>query len=104
MLFVCSAKPTDLKNAICYNAIYQMEDDMTKAMRRALEKAANRERGNICPIPGVWANAEQMLIEAMDRRGYIAWDDPEGHTLNGGSYIHHGAPRISEAGRRALGG
>lgn len=30
MLFVCSAKLTDLKTAICYNAIYQIpEDEMT---------------------------------------------------------------------------
>jgi len=75
---------------------------MTPAMKKALERAAKRERGNICPIVGVWANAEQKLIEAMDRRGYIVWDDPVGHTINGGTYIHHGAPRISPLGFAAI--
>ena len=66
---------------------------MTPAMRRALERAAKRERGNICPIVGCWANAETMLIKAMDRRGYIAWD--------GGDAIC-GVPRISAVGRAAI--
>lgn len=75
---------------------------MTSAMRRALENAARRERGNICPIFGCWANAQQMLIEAMDRRGYIVWDKPEGYEIGGKTF--YGAPLISEAGRRAVSG
>ena len=75
---------------------------MTPAMRRALERAAKRERGNICPIVGCWANAETMLIKAMDRRGYIAWDHPEGFRYGDGDAVHHGAPRISAVGRAAI--
>ena len=73
---------------------------MTPAMKRALTKAASRERGNICPIVGAWANAAEMLIEAMDRRGYIVWDKPEGYEIGG--KIFRGAPRISEVGRKAI--
>lgn len=73
---------------------------MTPAMLRALMKAASRERHNICPIRGVWANAETMLIDAMDKRGFIAWD---GGGKQVGDYITRGVPRISEAGLRAIG-
>jgi hypothetical protein len=41
-----------------------------------------------------------MLINALDRRGFIVWDHPEG--FNYGNGVHHGAPRISETGRKAL--
>lgn len=75
---------------------------MTPAMERALRKAMSRERANICPIIGCWANAEQMLIEAMDRRGFIVWDHPEGFRYGDGNFVHHGAPRISEKGRLAI--
>lgn len=69
-------------------------------MKRALIRAANREHGNICPIVGCWAAAEQKLIEAMERRGYIAWSQPEGFEING--WVHYGAPLISDAGRQAI--
>ena len=77
-----------------------LPDCMTPAMKRALRKAISRERGNICPIPGVHANAETMLIAAMDRRGFIAWDKPDGYKV--GDHTFYGAPRISDQGRRAI--
>jgi hypothetical protein len=70
---------------------------LTKAGRKALERAASRERGNICPIVGVHANAETVLLEALDRCGYIAWDGPAPALPHS-----RGAPRISDAGRAAL--
>lgn len=63
---------------------------ITPAMRRALSKAATRERGNICPVRGVHAAAEDMLIKAMERRGFITWDGL--------------IPRISDTARTALAG
>jgi hypothetical protein len=74
----------------------------SNAMVRALVRAAKRERGNICPIVGVHAAAEQKLIEAMDRRGFIKWDKPEGYQI--GSYTSYGAPRISPRGFAAIDG
>lgn len=65
---------------------------MTPAMFRALSKAAKRERWNICPIRGVHAAAETVLLAAMDRRGFIDWD---GHP-------HMSSPRISRKGYRAI--
>lgn len=61
----------------------------TKAMLKALRRASTREHGNICPIVGIHANAETVLLNAMDARGFIAWDNPN----------HKVVPRISEAGR-----
>jgi hypothetical protein len=52
---------------------------MTEAMRRAIKTAAERERGTYCPIKGVHAAAETMLLEALDRRGFIEWDGPIPH-------------------------
>jgi hypothetical protein len=75
---------------------------MSPAMKRALARAANRERGNICPIRGVWANAETMLIDAMDRRGFVAWDYPDKINEHGVQLLHRGCPRISQLGRWAL--
>lgn len=60
----------------------------TKAMIKALKTAANRERANICPIIGVYAGAETVLLKALDAGGYIAWDGP--------------VPRISAVGRSLL--
>jgi hypothetical protein len=65
---------------------------LTPAMKRALSTAAKRERGNICPIRGVWANAETKLLEAMDRRRLIAWDYPD--KLN-----EHGIELLNALGR-----
>lgn len=70
-----------------------MAPRLTPAMIRALAKAAERPRANICPIAGVHAAAEDALVDALDRRGMIAWD---------GGAPNRGAPRISDAGRTAL--
>lgn len=71
---------------------------LSEPMLKALRKAAARERGNYCPVPGVHANAEHMLLLALDRRGFITWDNPEPKFgFNGSS-----APRINAAGRSAL--
>ncbi len=71
---------------------------LTPAMVKALGRAAARERGNYCPVPSVHANAETMLLNALDRRGFIVWDNPEPRFGNSGS----GAPRITDAGRAAI--
>ena len=70
---------------------------LTAAMTNALWVAAQRERGTLCPVIGrhgskVNAAAEQAMLEALDRRGFIAWDGEP----------HYSIPRISEAGRGAL--
>jgi hypothetical protein len=64
---------------------------LSPAMLKALRKAASREHANICPVVGVHAAAEQALIDALDRRGMIAWDNDRKM-----------APRISDAGRAAI--
>lgn len=66
---------------------------VSPAMLKALKKAASREHGNICPVIGVHAAAEDVLIEALDKRGFITWD---------GGEAFKGAPRINEAGRAAI--
>lgn len=65
---------------------------LTPAGRRALERAAKRERGNICPS-GLPGNADTMLLKGLDARGFITWD---------GGVPFKGAPRINDAGRAAL--
>lgn len=62
---------------------------MSPAQRKALTKAASRERGSVCPIVGVHAHAETLILQALERRGLIFWDG--GH-----------CPRISDAGRKAI--
>jgi len=79
-----------------------MAFNMTPAMRRALTVASKRERGNICPIRGCWANAETKLIEALGRRGFIDWDYPDKINEHGVELLHRGAPRISQLGRWAI--
>ena len=66
---------------------------LTKPQAKALRHAAKREGGNLCPVVGVFANAETMLLNALDRKGLIAWD---------GGQPHKGAPRINSAGRAAI--
>jgi len=63
--------------------------EATKAMAKALVTASQRDRANICPIPGVHAAAETAIIKAMDARGYIVWD----------GVPFQSAPRISAAAR-----
>jgi hypothetical protein len=64
---------------------------MTRAQRRVLERAAQRERGNVCPIVNVrvFANAETVLIASLLRQGWITDDR---------------VPYITDAGRSALRG
>lgn len=66
---------------------------LSEPMRRALVTASTRERANICPIVGVHAAAEDVLIEALERRGLIEWD---------GGVPFKSAPRINAAGRLAV--
>jgi hypothetical protein len=60
----------------------------SKAQHRALRNASERPRGNICPVFGVHAAAEDMLLQALYRRG---WADPNGCV-----------PVITDAGRAAI--
>jgi hypothetical protein len=67
---------------------------MTPSMRVALETAACRERGNLCPVIGskgrMHAAAEQMLLDALEKRGFI-------------EYLGNRAvPVINDAGRSAI--
>jgi hypothetical protein len=57
-------------------------------MIRALKAAAERPRGNMCPIAGVHAAAETALLKALADRGLI--DAHEGLI-----------PMINRAGRNA---
>jgi hypothetical protein len=66
---------------------------LSDAQIRVLNRAARRAEGNVCPTPGVSAAAQDRLLEALDRRGLITWD---------GGVAFKGAPRINEAGRRAV--
>jgi hypothetical protein len=68
MLFVCSAKPTDLKNAICYNAIYQMEDDMTKF--KVGDKVIYKSEG---PDNG----SRGTVTHTLGKRFEVEWSDGE---------------------------
>jgi hypothetical protein len=78
----------DPDEAALYGRWVRENAPISPAQRKALMKAASRERANICPVIGVHAAAEQSLIEALDRRGFILWDGP--------------VPRISDAGRKAV--
>ena len=62
---------------------------MTKTQRKVLEKAASRERGNICPIVNVrvYAASEMAVIDALVRKGYVTDDR---------------IPFITDAGRAAI--
>ena len=64
-----------------------MTANLTPAMRRALKRAASRERGTLFPIPGVWAAAGDTLYDALARRGMV-----EGYPV----------PVITDAGRAAI--
>jgi hypothetical protein len=61
---------------------------MTPAARRALVAASKRERGTVCPIRGVHGIAEEMLLGALERRGFVDHNN--------------GVPLITDAGRAAL--
>lgn len=61
---------------------------LTPAQERALRHAARHERGTVCPIPGVYGDAEEQLLQALYRRGLI--EDPDR------------VPRITAAGRAAI--
>lgn len=75
---------------------------LSPAIIRALKKAASRERGSFCPAPGVHAAAETTLLKALDCRGFVKWDCPEGYARGG--TVFYGAPRISDAGRAVVAG
>ncbi len=62
---------------------------LTEAQRRALERAATREGGYVCPVGGVHAGAEEMLLRALRTKGFITGEM---------------APTITDAGRAALRG
>jgi hypothetical protein len=75
---------------------------LSPAMQKALIRAARRERRNFCPMH-VSGAAETQLIEALDRRGFIVWDNPEAYKYGPDSRVlHHGAPRISPLGFAAI--
>lgn len=61
---------------------------MTHAMKDALEAAAKRARGNICPIRGIHAAAEQSLLDALEYRSLISYLGP--------------VPYINDLGREAV--
>ena len=60
---------------------------LTPVQRRTLERAASRQRGNVCPMPGIHAAAQMAVIEALLRKGYIT---------------DNRIPFITEQGRAAL--
>lgn len=57
----------------------------------ALQTAAKRERGNVCPIPGVShrGGVERLVLQALERRGLIY-------------YPLLGIPCITNAGRAVV--
>lgn len=69
------------------------EEKITAPMLRALQRAASRERGNVCPVAGKCrGNSEMALLHALRRRGLIEGMDEDGM----------GAPYINDAGRAAI--
>jgi predicted ATPase len=60
---------------------------MTEAQRRALVAAAARERGNVCPTPGIPGAAQTVLLRSLQSRGWIT---------------RSVVPTITDAGRAAL--
>lgn len=83
---------------------------LSSAAIAALRTAANRERGNLCPIRGLRAAAEQALVDSLHRRGLVAYDrsdlcgdaPPSWLTPATDGHYYWGAPRITLAGREAL--
>lgn len=45
----------------------------TRTQLTALRRALRRPGANLCPM-GLRGNAEQMVIEALERRGLVRWD------------------------------
>jgi hypothetical protein len=62
-------------------------------MKKALEAASKRERGQLCPVIGksgrVGGGAESTLLKALTDRGLVDWFGP-------------GIPIINDAGRAAV--
>jgi hypothetical protein len=68
---------------------------LSKSLHSALQIAADRPTGTVCPVicrgHRIYGEAEQAVLEALNRRGLI-----EG--------LEHGIPRISPAGRKLIRG
>jgi hypothetical protein len=85
---------------------------LTKSGRKALERAAKREGGNICPVVDVPVRAatETLMIDALVRLGYVTFDcetrnaadAPTWVTPDADGVYRWGAPRINAAGRKAV--
>ena len=71
---------------------------LSPAMIKALQRAASRERRNFCPMP-IHAVAQTALLNALDRRGFIDWSNP-----NPAPGDHKGVPRINARGFAAIDG
>lgn len=59
---------------------------------RAIRRASIRERRNYCPIPGYRGAIETSILQALERRGFIAWD----------SEPWKSAPRVTDVAIAAL--
>ena len=44
---------------------------MTPTQYEVLTRAANRERGNICPTPGLHHGPQKMVLASLERKGWI---------------------------------
>jgi hypothetical protein len=66
-----------------------MGTPITEAQLYALQRAARRERGNLCPN-ALRGHSETLVLRALTKRGLIDWD---------GGVPFKGAPRINDAGR-----
>lgn len=85
---------------------------LTPTGRKVLERAAKRERGNICPIIDAKARAaaEQSIVDALFRLGFVTYDGdsargdepPAWVTPDADGGYRWGAPRINNAGRAAI--
>lgn len=68
--------------------------DLTPSMKKALETAAARDRGQLCPVIGatgrrIGGGAERTILAALTDRGLVDWFGP-------------GIPIINDAGRAAV--
>ncbi len=66
---------------------------MTPRQIEVLRRAAARPEGFICPTPGLRGAAQTACIVALRRLGYVTMPGPA---------LFPVAPRITEAGRKAL--
>jgi hypothetical protein len=77
-------KPCQASIQIVEDSTSQAARPVTKAQKKVILRALNRPAPHfICPTPGLWANAQTLVIESLRKKGLV---------------IEVASPRLTEAG------